>query len=52
MKNWKLFFFAFYTVISPIDNPYDYVKELQSRFDNSGIEYSDEYYDVLGIDRK
>jgi len=29
--------------ISPIDNPYDYVKELQSRFDNSGIEYSDEY---------
>ena len=38
--------------ISPIDNPYDYVKELQSRFDNSGIEYSDEYYDVLGIDRK
>ena len=39
-------------VISPIDNPYDYVKELQSRFDNSGIEYSDEYYDVLGIDRK
>ena len=36
--------------ISPIDNPYDYVKELQSRFDNSGIEYSDEYYDVLGID--
>lgn len=25
--------------ISPIDNPYDYVKELQSRFDNSGIEY-------------
>lgn len=35
-----------------IDNPYEYVKELQSRFDNSGIEYSDEYYDVLGIDRK
>ncbi len=35
--------------ISPIDNPYDYVKELQSRFDNSGIEYSDEYYDVLGL---
>lgn len=26
--------------------------ELQSHFDNSGIEYSDEYYDVLGIDRK
>ena len=38
--------------ISPIANPYDYVKELQSRFDNSGIEYSDEYYDILGIERE
>ena len=38
--------------ISPIDNPYDYVKELQSHFDNSGIEYSEEYYDVLGIERE
>ena len=37
--------------ISPIDNPYDYVKELQSHFDNSGIQYSDEYYAVLGIER-
>ena len=38
--------------ISSIDNPYDYVKELQSHFDNSGIMYSDEYYDVLGIERE
>ena len=38
--------------IFPIDNPYDYVKELQSHFDNRGIEYSDEYYDVLGIERE
>lgn len=38
--------------ISPIDNPYDYVKELQSHFDNSGIKYSDEYYDVLGLERE
>ena len=30
----------------------EYVKELQSHFDNSGIEYSDEYYDVLGIERE
>ena len=37
--------------ISPLDNPYDYVKELQSHFDNSGIEYSDEYYDALGTER-
>ena len=37
--------------ILPIENPYDYVKELQSSFDNSGIKYSDEYYDFLGIER-
>lgn len=37
--------------ISPIANPYEYVKELQSHFDSSGITYSDEYYDVLGIER-
>lgn len=36
----------------PIDNPYDYVKELQFRFDNRWIEYGDEYYDVLGIERE
>lgn len=38
--------------ISPIAEPYEYVKELQSRFDNSGIVYSDGYYDVLGIERE
>lgn len=27
-------------------------KELQYDFDNSGIAYSDEYYDVLGIERE
>lgn len=37
--------------LSPITEPYEYVKELQSHFDNSGIAYSDEYYDVLGIER-
>lgn len=31
--------------------PYDYVKDLQSRFDCSGIVYSDEYCDVLGLER-
>ena len=35
--------------ISPIENPYEFVKEIQSDFDCSGIKYSDEYYDVLGI---
>ena len=38
--------------ISPMDAPYDYVKELQSHFDNSGVEYRDEYYDILGIERE
>lgn len=37
--------------IAPIADTYKYVKELQSHFDNSGIAYSDEYYDVLGIER-
>lgn len=37
--------------LSPIANPYEYVKELQSHFDNSGIAYCDEYYDVLGIEK-
>ena len=30
--------------ISPIENPYDYVKTLQDSFDERGIEYSDEYF--------
>lgn len=38
--------------ISLIAEPYEYVKELQSRFDNSGIVYSDEYYNILGIERE
>lgn len=37
--------------IAPIDNPYEYVKEIQKNFDSSKIEYSDEYYDFLGIER-
>ena len=38
--------------ISPMDDPYDYVKEVQSHFDNRNIAYSGEYYDVLGIKRE
>ena len=34
-----------------IENPYEYVKQLQANFDNSKIEYSDEYYETLGIER-
>lgn len=37
--------------IVPIDDPYEYVKELQKNFDSSKIKYSDEYYDFLGIER-
>lgn len=35
----------------PIDEPFDYVKNIQVDFDGRKIEYSDEYYDVMGIER-
>ena len=37
--------------ILPMEDPFGYVKELQKDFDGSLIEYSDEYYDILGIER-
>lgn len=37
--------------LSPMKNPYEYVKALQINFDGSKIQYSDEYYDVLGLER-
>lgn len=37
--------------LSLMENPFEYVKELQAEFDNSMIQYSDEYYEVLGIER-
>lgn len=37
--------------ISPMDDPYDYVREVQTGFIDSDIQYRDEYYDVLGIER-
>lgn len=37
--------------LSPMSNPYEYVKALQMNFDDSKIQYSDEYYEVLGIAR-
>ena len=33
--------------LSPMENPYEYVKKLQEHFDNSKIEYSDEYYEII-----
>ena len=35
--------------LTEIDNPYEYVKEVQQNFDSSLIEYSDEYYVIKGI---
>ena len=38
--------------LSPMEYPYEYIKEIQKDFDGSKIQYSDEYYDVLGIEKK
>ncbi|MEG1297256.1 MAG: hypothetical protein RSD02_12900 [Niameybacter sp.] len=38
--------------LSPMENPFDYVKAIQRDFDDNNIQYSDEYYEVLGIERK
>ena len=39
-------------LLETIEDPYHYVKNVQKDFDGSWIEYSDEYYDVLGIERE
>ena len=36
--------------LTPLENPFEYVKKLQANFDKSKIKYSDEYYSVLGIE--
>ncbi len=38
--------------LEPMKDPYEYVKSLQAEFDDSQIRYTDEYYDVLGIERE
>lgn len=37
--------------LSPMENPFAYVKAIQRDFDDSSIKFSDEYYDVLGIEK-
>ena len=37
--------------IVAMEYPFEYVKELQSDFDYSKVHFSDEYYDVFGIER-
>ena len=34
----------------PMENPFEYVKSVQKGFDDSRMQYSDEYYDVTGIE--
>ena len=37
-------------LVQPIENPFEYVKSIQKDFDGSKIQYSDEYYEVTGIE--
>ncbi len=37
--------------LSPMKEPFEAVRKIQAGFDGSRIRYSDEYYDVLGIER-
>lgn len=36
--------------LTPMAKPFEYVKAIQRDFDDSRIQYSEEYYDVLGIE--
>ena len=36
--------------IEPRENVYEYVKNIQANFDDSKIEYIEEYYDTLGLE--
>lgn len=36
--------------LQPIENPYEYIRNLQSKFDYSSIEYKPEYYDDILTD--
>lgn len=37
--------------LTPMEDPYHYVKTLQAEFDTSLIPYSNDYYDTLGLER-
>lgn len=36
--------------LDPMEEPYEYVRNIQANFDDSKIEYTDEYYDTLGLE--
>ncbi len=37
--------------LSPLENPFDYVKNIQKDFDYGKIVFSNEYYDTIGLPR-
>lgn len=37
--------------ITPISDPYSYVKKIQSEFDYSLIKYPDEFYEITGLEK-
>ncbi|MEY8237326.1 hypothetical protein AALA36_16660 [Lachnospiraceae bacterium 66-29] len=37
--------------VALIDTPFEYIKDLQSKFPYEQILFTDEYYDTLGIER-
>ncbi len=37
--------------LTPMENPYEYVKAVQEQHDDSKIKFSNEYYDTLGLER-
>lgn len=37
--------------LTPMEYAYEYVKQIQEHFDTTEIQYSDEYYDTLGLER-
>lgn len=37
--------------LTPMENPFEYVKEVQAQFDDRKIRFTDEYYNVLGVER-
>lgn len=37
--------------LTPMEHPFEYVKEVQAQFDDSKIKFTDEYYDVLGLEK-
>ena len=45
----QLYQLAAYYGVTPMDDPYSYVRDLQSTFDYEQIPFSDEYYESAGI---